>query len=192
LGEFGSWLPDAVLRDAPAGMAFLDPGLRFVWVNPALARMYDRPASDFTGQPMASVWPAVDAARGEAAAQQVLAQGRPATETFETGRPGRPAQPPPGPCPASRHCPPSGHFTGSACAGRTIALCGTGLIVTAGGAGPATEETLRRSEERYRALVQGGAQIIWVASPDGRCSRTLPSGGGSPGRPSRSSSATGA
>ena len=37
----------------------------------------------------------------------------------------------------------------------------------AGGTGPATEEALRRSEERYRALVQGGAQIIWVASPDG-------------------------
>ena len=37
LGEFESWLPDAVLRDAPAGMAFLGTDLRFVWVNPALA-----------------------------------------------------------------------------------------------------------------------------------------------------------
>jgi PAS domain S-box-containing protein len=46
-------------------------------------------------------------------------------------------------------------------------LCGAGLIVVAGGTGAATEEALRRSEERYRALVQGGAQIIWVASPDG-------------------------
>src|SRR6185437_10380980 len=46
-------------------------------------------------------------------------------------------------------------------------LCGAGLIVIAGGTGAATEEALRRSEERYRALVQGGAQIIWVASPDG-------------------------
>ena len=26
---------------------------------------------------------------------------------------------------------------------------------------------MRRSEERYRALVQGGAQVIWVAAPDG-------------------------
>ena len=59
LGEFESWLPDAVLRDAPAGMAFLDTHLRFVWVNPALARMYDRQVSDFTGQPIAAVWPAV-------------------------------------------------------------------------------------------------------------------------------------
>jgi len=53
----------AVLRDAPAGMAFIDTDLRFVWVNPALARMYDRPASDFAGKPIAAAWPAVDAAR---------------------------------------------------------------------------------------------------------------------------------
>ena len=46
-------------------------------------------------------------------------------------------------------------------------LSGAGLIVIAGTAGPATEEALRRSEERYRALVQGGAQITWVTSPEG-------------------------
>ena len=157
LSEFESWLPDAVLRDAPAGMAFLDTDMRFVWVNPALARMYDRPASDFAGQPVAAVWPAVDAARAEAALQQVLAQGRPAIETFETG--------------AARaggaRAPGQRTSTGSACTAPDGALCGAGLIVIAGSAGPATEEALRRSEERYRALVQGGAQIIWVASPDG-------------------------
>jgi PAS domain S-box-containing protein len=164
LGEFGSWLPDAVLRDAPAGMAFLDPGLRFVWVNPALARMYDRPVSDFTGQPMASVWPAVDAARGEAAAQRVLAQGHPATETFETGAAGPPAA---GALPGQQALPAQRTFHWFGVRGADDALCGAGLIVVAGGTGPATEEALRRSEERYRALVQGGAQIIWVASPDG-------------------------
>jgi PAS domain S-box-containing protein len=154
LGEFESWLPDAVLRDAPAGMAFLDTDLRFVWVNPALARMYDRPVNDFTGQPLAAVWPTVDAARGEAAAQQVLDQGRPATETFETGAAGTGA---PGPR--------TFHWFGVRAADG--AMSGVGLIVIVGGTGPATEEALRRSEERYRALVQGGAQIIWVASPDG-------------------------
>src|SRR3984885_8522701 len=157
LGEFESWLPDAVLRDAPAGMAFLDTDLRFVWVNAALARMYDRPVSDFTGQPIAAVWPAVDAARGEAAARQVLAQGRPAIETFETGAAGQPVTGAPG----------QRTFHWFGVRGADDALCGAGLIVMTGGTGPATEEALRRSEERYRALVQGGAQIIWVASPDG-------------------------
>jgi PAS domain S-box-containing protein len=166
LGEFGSWLPDAVLRDAPAGMAFIDTDLRFVWVNPALARMYDRPVSDFAGKPIAAAWPAVDAARAEAAVQRVLAQGRPATETFATGAAG-PA--------GSAAVVPAGHqalpaqrtFHWFGVRGADDALCGAGLIVIAGGPGPATEEALRRSEERYRALVQGGAQIIWVASPDG-------------------------
>jgi PAS domain S-box-containing protein len=157
LGEFESWLPDAVLRDAPAGMAFLDTDLRFVWVNPALARMYDRQVGDFTGQPIAAVWPAVDAARGEAAVQQVLEQGRPAIETFEAGAGGTAV--------AGAAGQRTFHWFGVR--GADDALCGAGLIVLAGGTGPATEEALRRSEERYRALVQGGAQIIWVASPDG-------------------------
>ncbi len=156
LGEVESGLPDAVLRDAPAGMAFLDPSLRFVWVNPALARMYGRPAGDFAGQPIAAVWPGVDAARAEAALQQVFAQGRPATETFESSRPSSPGTPP-----SQR----TFHWFGVH--GADEALCGAGLIVIADGSGQATEEALRRSEERYRALVQGGAQIIWVASPSG-------------------------
>jgi PAS domain S-box-containing protein len=154
LGEFESWLPDAVLRDAPAGMAFLDTDLRFVWVNPALAAMYDRQPADFGKQPLAAVWPAVEAARAEAALNQVLAQGRPATETFETGAAG-------GRPPVQRT------FHWFPVHGADGGLHGAGLIVIAGATGPGTEEALRRSEERYRALVQGGAQIVWVASPDG-------------------------
>jgi len=156
LGEFESWLPDAVLRDAPAGIAFLDTDLRFAWVNPALARMYGRPAKDFSGRLIAEVWPAVEAARAEAALQQVVTQGRPASETFEAG-----AASTVGALPSQR----TFHWFGVH--GADGALRGAGLIVIAGGTGPATEEALRRSEERYRALVQGGAQIIWVASPDG-------------------------
>jgi PAS domain S-box-containing protein len=156
LGEFESWLPDAVLRDASAGMAFLGTDLRFAWVNPALAGMYGRPAKEFSGQSVAEVWPAVDAARAEAALQQLFTQGGPATEAFETGAAGAP-----GGLPSQR----TFHWFGVH--GADGALRGAGLIVIAGGTGPATEEALRRSEERYRALVQGGAQIIWVASPDG-------------------------
>ena len=167
LGEFESWLPDAVLRDAPAGMAFLDTDLRFVWANPALARMYDRQVSDFAGQPLAAVWPAVDAARGEAALQQVLQQGRPAIETFAAGAAGPDGPAATGALPGQGTLPAQRTFHWFGVRGADDALCGAGLIVIAGGTGAATEEALRRSEERYRALVQGGAQIIWVASPDG-------------------------
>ncbi len=49
---------------------------------------------------------------------------------------------------------------------------GVGLIMLnmAGPSAEAAEATaaeIRRSEERYRSLVQGGAQVVWVASPDG-------------------------
>ena len=49
---------------------------------------------------------------------------------------------------------------------------GVGLIML-NMAGPSAEVAeaaaaeIKRSEERYRSLVQGGAQVVWVASPDG-------------------------
>ncbi|MBO0825962.1 MAG: PAS domain-containing protein, partial [Actinobacteria bacterium] len=159
LGDFKSWLPDAVLRDAPTGMAFLGTDKRFVWVNAALARMYRRAEADFTGRTVTEVWPAEDAARAEVALRQVLGENPSATETF-SGAPVRRV------------------FTWFPVHGPDGAL-GAGLIVTdgiatdsvteggGGSQGLPAHEVLRRSEERYRALVQGGAQVVWVASPDG-------------------------
>src|SRR6202045_736354 len=40
--------------------------------------------------------------------------------------------------------------------------------------GAAAEEEIRRSEERYRSLVQGGAQVVWVAGPDGAMKEDSP------------------
>ena len=143
-------LPDAVLRDSPAGVAFLGTDLRFAWVNPALARLYGRDEADFPGKGLAEVWPPLDAARAEIALPRVLSEDNPATETFV-----------PGPGEGTRvfHWFPVHDPDGC--------VIGAGLIVVDVAQPTPGEEALRRSEERYRALVQGGAQVVWVASPEG-------------------------
>jgi PAS domain S-box-containing protein len=124
-------------------------------------------------------WPEPVAARAEAALRKVFSEGRPLTES------GYPAVLPaadPGPPPDEAG--PDGP-EGSACAswfpvhdaaGQVVAV---GLIVlnVAGpppAAGEAAAAELRRSEERYRSLVQGGAQVVWVAAPDGAMKEDSP------------------
>ena len=162
LDDFESWLPDAMLRDAPAGVAFLGTDLRFGWVNPALARLFGHDQAEFPGRPMAEVWPAKDAAKAEAALRQVLAEDRPATEASED--------------PASNrvyhwfpvHGPDGAQIgAGLIVVAEAVAAAPANGTVTDSATGLSSEAALRRSEERYRALAQGGAQVVWVASPDG-------------------------
>jgi PAS domain S-box-containing protein len=162
LDDFESWLPDAMLRDAPAGVAFLGTDLRFGWVNAALARLFGHDQAEFPGRPMAEVWPAKDAAKAEAALRQVLAEDRPATEASED--------------PASNrvyhwfpvHGPDGAQIgAGLIVVAEAVAAAPANGTVTDSATGLSSEAALRRSEERYRALAQGGAQVVWVASPDG-------------------------
>jgi serine phosphatase RsbU (regulator of sigma subunit)/PAS domain-containing protein len=61
---------DAVFREAPLGLAFVDRDLRFLRVNEALAGMNDRPAADHLGREIRN-----DDVRG--ALQEVLRSGEP-------------------------------------------------------------------------------------------------------------------
>src|SRR5690349_13838048 len=132
-------------------------------------------------------WPAPVASRAEAALRKVLAEGAPLTES------GYPAVPEaPGPAAqaessaVAREEPAAEDVSGCASwfpvhdAGGQV--FGVGLIVL-NVAGPSAEAAeaaaaaaaeIRRSEERYRSLVQGGAQVVWVAAPDGSMTEDSP------------------
>ena len=171
LDDFESWLPDAMLRDAPVGVAFLGTDMRFGWVNAALARLYGHDQAEFAGRPMAEVWPAKDAAKAEAALRQVLAEDRPATEASEDPSSNRvyhwfPVHGPDGAQIGAGLIVAEAAVAGAAVAGAGAAAPVNGTV-TDSAKGLSSEAALRRSEERYRALVQGGAQVVWVASPDG-------------------------
>jgi len=141
-----------MLTQAPAGLALFGPDLRFRWVNAALARITGRPGAGHADKLPSEVWPGEMAARAEAALSRVLADGAPVTESGYPG--GRGAS----------------WFGVHDQAGE---ICGVGLILSEA-AGTAAAEALRRSEERYRSLVQGGAQVVWVAGPDGAMAEDSP------------------
>jgi PAS domain S-box-containing protein len=147
-----SALVDMLIHQAPVGLAFLGSDLRFRRVNAALAEIIGKPDADHADKLPSEIWPEEVATRAEAALRTVLAGGAAVTESgYPRGRTASwfPLRDPAG------------------------AVCGVGLILSEGG-GPAAEEEIRRSEERYRSLVQAGAQVVWVAGPDGAMKEDSP------------------
>ncbi|HET9967676.1 MAG TPA: SpoIIE family protein phosphatase [Streptosporangiaceae bacterium] len=144
-------------------------------------------------------WPAPVASRAEAALRKVLAEGAPLTESGYPAvsvAPGPlsadsgPGEEPP-PSPGSSASPASAAEDVSGCASWFPVhdaggqVFGVGLIVLnvagpsaeaaeAAAAAAAAAAEIRRSEERYRSLVQGGAQVVWVAAPDGSMTEDSP------------------
>ncbi len=147
-----SALVDRLIRQAPVGLAFIGPDLRFRRVNAALGRIVGRSEADHADKLPSEVWPEEMAARAEAAVRKVLADGLPVTESgYPQG------------CTASWFGVPD----------RDGKVAGVALVLLSG-VGPTAEEEIRRSEERYRSLVQAGAQVVWVAGPDGAMKEDSP------------------
>ncbi|HEU5390018.1 MAG TPA: SpoIIE family protein phosphatase [Streptosporangiaceae bacterium] len=189
-----------MLTDAPVGLALFGPDLRFRWVNAALARLGEdagavslspeTPAVPAVQKPSADpsachgllpseAWPAPVASRAEAALRKVLAEDAPLTEV---GYPAVPVSPGPAAQPESSAEDVSGCASWFPVHDAGGHVFGVGLIVL-NVAGPSAEAAeaaaaaaaeIRRSEERYRSLVQGGAQVVWVAAPDGSMTEDSP------------------
>ncbi|HEY6311594.1 MAG TPA: PAS domain-containing protein, partial [Streptosporangiaceae bacterium] len=151
-------LVDMLTTEAPVGLALFAPDLRFRWVNAALSRFVGKPEADHADKLPSDVWPEELAARAEAALRKILADDTPITES------GYPAVDPDAA---------TGRASWFGVHDAAGELVGVGLMLLDAGGHPADEE-IRRSEERYRSLVQGGAQVVWVAGPDGAMTEDSP------------------
>jgi len=149
-----------LLTEAPVGFAFLGGDLRFRRVNDALTRLYGNSAGDYTGRLPSQVWPGALGASAEAAGRRVLDANEPVFEADNAVTAGDEV----------RHWSfswfpshdPGGQITG-------VVLIATDITERRSAA-----EALRRSEERYRSLVQAGAQVVWVTTPTGKIAEDSP------------------
>ncbi len=176
-------LVDMLMLEAPVGLALFGSDLRFRWVNAALTRLNGQAGADpsgWTGQLPSEAWPEHVAVRAEAALHKVLDEGVPLAERgypVVSPPPGRPADPA---VPAAEDvCGCASWFPVHDAAGKVfgvglIMLNVAGLSTEATEAAEAAAAEIRRSEERYRSLVQGGAQVVWVATPDGAMKEDSP------------------
>ena len=149
-----------LLSEAPIGFAFLGDDLRFRRVNEALGRLHGRGAGDYIGRLPSQVWPEDLGMTAETAARRVLSAGEPVVEADQAVRVGEVVRR------WSFSWFPSHDSEGE--------ITGVVLIATDITERRNSEEALRRSEERYRSLVQAGAQVVWVTTPTGKIAEDSP------------------
>ncbi|MGH3158314.1 MAG: PAS domain-containing protein, partial [Streptosporangiaceae bacterium] len=157
LGAADSALLGTLLREAPIGFAFFDPDLRLRRVNATLARLHGLSIEDHLGRRPSEVWPAELAARSENALHRVLTDDQPVLEADQ-------------PAGKERHW----AFSWFPCHDSETNISGVVLIAADITDRQHSAEAVRRSEARYRSLVQAGAQVVWVTSPTGEIAEDSP------------------
>jgi PAS domain S-box-containing protein len=173
---------DMLMLQAPVGLALLGSDLRFYRVNDAFVRLYPHGSADpaaYIGRLPSEVWPEPAASAAQTALTQVLTDGveRPGPDGKGRWFPIRdttvqvPAQLPG----QGQLEEPAAEAAQAAQAAQGGPVVGVGLAISEPEADTqAAEDAIRRSEERYRSLVQGGAQVVWVAEPDGAMKEDAP------------------
>jgi PAS domain S-box-containing protein len=193
-----------LLSEAPIGFAFFGADLRLRRVNQTLARLTGVDTADHAGQLPTQIWAGYLGARAESAIRHVLAEDQPLFEadqqiTVPAGPAGVPAGSAPGSAAPGAGAPVTPEHSagqqaveapgGSAAPGRALRhwafswfpshdgngdITGVALIAVDITERRMSEEALRRSEERYRSLVQAGAQVVWVTTPTGQVAEDSP------------------
>jgi PAS domain S-box-containing protein len=191
-----------LLREAPIGFAFFGPDLRVRRINQTLARLDGLDLEAHLGLLPSQVWPGTLASRVESAVRHVLADGQPLYESDQpVGEAGSAAPQSVGPQSASPlaagplSAGPLSASTGRPALGDDAPgrdedrqwafswfpshdpdgnVAGVALIAVDVTDRQNSAEAVRRSEERYRSLVQAGAQVVWVTTPTGQIAEDSP------------------
>jgi PAS domain-containing protein len=171
-----------LLREAPIGFAFFGPDLRVRRINHTLARLDGLDLEAHLGLLPSQVWPGTLASRVESAVRHVLADGQPLLESNqpvsdagsaapEQGRPEQPGQADAAPGQDGDRQWAFSWFPSHDPDGN---IAGVALIAVDVTDRQNSAEAVRRSEERYRSLVQAGAQVVWVTTPTGQIAEDSP------------------
>jgi PAS domain S-box-containing protein len=160
-----------LLTEAPIGFAFIGPDLRFRRINQTMAGLLGNPGADHIDRTPAQMWPPDLAEAAAAAVRRVQAGDKPApsTEHAVARAAANGATDPAGSSPMRQWS-----FSWFASHDRDGDVSGVAVIAVEVTQQYQVAEALRRSEERYRSLVQAGAQVVWVTRPDGEIAEDSP------------------
>jgi PAS domain S-box-containing protein len=163
-------LMSTMLEQAPIGFAFVGPDLRFRSMNRLMTALSQGTHADPIGRRPDEVWPPGLAAAADAAIRQLLADGAAPPPTEHAVQAAAPAS---GSAQAagddaSRHM--AFHWFSA----QDHDVRGAAVIAVDATGQHEALTALRRSDERYRSLVQAGAQVVWVTNPEGEIAEDSP------------------
>jgi PAS domain S-box-containing protein len=160
-----------LLTEAPIGFAFIGPDLHFLRMNQTMAGLCGTADAGHIGATPAQLWPSDLALAAEAAVRRVQAGDKPAPSTEHAIA--RPADPAPGDAEGAEPVRQWAFSWFSSHDGESD-VSGVAVIAVDVTQQHQAAQALRRSEERYRSLVQAGAQVVWVTRPDGEIAEDSP------------------
>jgi PAS domain S-box-containing protein len=150
-------LLDAFLSNAPIGIAFFDPDLRYLRINHHLAAANGKPMAEHLGKPIYEAVPTMPA-EVPASLQEVVRTGQPLLLREHTGRPGMPER-----------VWLSSYFPVRSKDGRPL---GVGVVAQDVTDRKRASEALQHSLDRFRTLVEALPQMVFVTDPAGTVTTT--------------------
>jgi PAS domain S-box-containing protein len=169
VGSADPALLSMLAAQAPIGFAFIGPDLHIRSMNQSMAALSGGEHADPVGRTPAQVWPPELATAVEVAVRQVLSgDGLLSADELVVPlvTPARPGGAGSGSV--------LRHWAFSWFSAQEQDARGVAVVAVDVSRQHDAIDALRRSEERYRSLLQAGAQVVWVTSPDGEMAEDSP------------------